>query len=158
MVKERDTVGKISLELQEKSKDDNHTPNEQMQEQLKDYEKNIQECINRCKKDYPDDFYIIVITKKERLMNNVIRNYFTGRQSCPTPEYDQIVYKYHRKHDLLEFIWVIPSRDTCEYMTLNALELPADQRDLLNFVLDFNAGALLIRAKKLNGEELVSLT
>jgi len=153
MEEKRDTVGKISLELQEKSIQDDHTAREQADEQLKDFEDNIQQCVERCKQDYIGDFYVIVITKKERLMKNVLRNYFTGRQTCPTPEYDQTVYRYNRKAGNIEFLWVIPAKDVCAYMITNALELPPEQRELLEFVMDFTDGTLLNLAKKLNGEE-----
>jgi len=152
MKEKRDTVGKISSELLKKSHEDTHTPTEQMSEQLKDFEKNIDICIERSKKDFVDDFYIVVTTKKERLMQNVIRNYFYGRQSCPTPEWDQTVYKYNRKGGCLEFLWVIPAKDICELLIENALDLPAEQKELLEFVIDYRDGTLLRLAKKLNGE------
>jgi len=153
MEEKRDTVGKISLELLEKSDDFKHSPTDQMQEQLTDYEKHIDECIARSKKDFDGDFYIVVITKKERLMQNVIRNFFTGRQSCPTPEWDQTVYRYNRKAGVLEFLWVIPAKDICDLLIANSLDLPKEQRALLKYVFEFSDGTLLRLAKKLNGEE-----
>jgi hypothetical protein len=38
-------------------------------------------------------------------------------------------------------------------MTENAIAIPESERELLNFVLDFQDGTLLKLAKKLNGEE-----
>jgi len=55
-------------------------------------------------------FYVCVITKKERLMDNVLRNYFLARSTCPTPQYDQTVYKYHRDSGAIQFLWVLPSK------------------------------------------------
>jgi len=151
-MKKRDTIGKISLDLMEKSHDDTHTPREQMLEQLKDFEKHIELRIESGKKEFPGDFYIVVETKKEPLMPNVLRNYFISRQSCPTPGYDQTVYRYNRKSGSIEFMWVMPAKDICIYLVENSLELPEDQRDLLDMVLNFNDGTLLKVAKKLNGE------
>lgn len=87
-------------------------------------------------------------------MDNVIRNYFTGRLSCPSPEYDQVVYKYHAKEHNLEFLWVVPSKDTCQFLVENALVIERDQKDLLKFVLEFNDGTLLRKAKEFNGENI----
>lgn len=149
----RDTVGKISSDLIIKQNEDTHCAEEQMREQLSDYDRNLFERVELAKRECFNDFYIIVITKKERLMPNVIRNYFTHRLSCPTPEYDQIVYKYNRKDEVIDFLWVIPSKDTCQTMRDNALNVPQVERELLNFVLDFYDGTLLKISKKLNGEE-----
>lgn len=151
--KKRKNVGAHSLELLQKIETIDHTPTEQMREQLTDYESNMEQCVDRCKKDYIGDFYIVVLTKKERLMYNVIRNYFMGRQTCPTPEYDQSVYKFNRKSDAIEFLWVVPAKDICTHMITNALNIPIEQRELLEFVLDFTDGTLMRLAKKLNGEK-----
>lgn len=148
----RETVGKISQELAIKSLDDTHSAHDQMQESLNEYDKNLYECIESGKKAFMFDFYVVVITKKERLMQNVLRNYFIPRFSCPTPQYDETVYKYHRKEDYIEFLWVVPSKDTCEHMIQNALLIPSEEKQLLDFVLSFTNGDLDILAKKLNGE------
>lgn len=152
----RDTIGKISQELLQKEPD-TRDPIELQREIHKSYEANIMECVENSKKTYPNDFYVVVETKKERLMPNVIRNYIFARHSCPTPSYDQTVYKYHRKEDRVEFLWVIPSKDTCELLRNNALLVVEDERQLLNFVLDFYDNTLLRLAKKLNNEQVNSL-
>jgi hypothetical protein len=126
---------------------------DQQREMQKDYEKNFIECLERGKKAIDGDFYLVVETKKERLLVNVLRNYFFYRHSCPTPTYDTAVYKYHRSSDTIEFLWTVPSRDTCELLRDNALEVAPEERDLLHFVLDFYQGTLLARAKKMNNEQ-----
>lgn len=145
------TVGAISAELQGKEAP-TRDPIELEREMHKDYEKNLFECIDRGKQDYPGDFYVVVITKKERIMQNVIRNYFACRQSCPTPEWDQTVYKYHRSEERIEFLWVVPSKETCEVMMQNAHDIAEEERGLLQFVLDYQDGTLYQKAKRLNGE------
>ena len=147
----RDTVGKISLELSQKAPE-TRDPIEQMREQLTDYEKNIVDCVMRCRQEFEGDFYVVVATKKERLMQNVLRNYFWGRLTCPTPQYDEAVYKYDRNAEEVQFLWVVPSKDTCEVMKAHAMEVIAEERELLDFVLKFYDGTLLRVAKKLNGE------
>lgn len=148
----RETVGKMSSDLKKGESDNTHSATEQMREQLSDFEENMEACVRAGKSEHPRDFYVVVITKKERLMDNVIRNYFLNRRTCPTPDWDQAVYKYWHKDEHLDFLWVVPSKDTCQFITDNALTLPDEQKDLLKFVMDFNDGTLLNRAKILNGE------
>lgn len=149
----RDTVGKISRDLVISSSSDTHSSADQMRENLTEYDKNIYECIGIGKKEYMFDFYVIVITKKEKLMPNVLRHYFLSRHSCPTPQYDEAVYRYHRKDDRIEFLWVVPSKETCQYFVMNALDVLDEEKELLNFVLQFTNGDLDLLAKKLNNEK-----
>lgn len=150
-MEKKETVGKVATDLLAKA-DDKHTVIDQMEENLSDYDKNVWLCVDNAKKTYLNDFYVVVETKKERLLENVIRNFFFARLSAPTPTWDQTVYKYHRKRDCLEFLWVVPSKDTCEYLTFHRHVVVESERDLLKFVLSYNDGTLLKIAKKLNGE------
>jgi len=86
-------------------------------------------------------------------MPNVFRNYFAGRRSCPTPNYDQSVYRYDRKNSQIQYLWTVPSRDACHYLKDNALEVVPAEHELLNYVLKFDAGILLRLCKKFNKEE-----
>lgn len=146
-----DTVGKQALMLMAKEPD-TRSPIELERAMHEDYEKHIYECVERCKKEFPQDFFVVVETKKEKLLQNVVRNFFFGRLSCPTPNYDQTVYRYSRADDKVEFLWVIPARDICQHLKENAVQVAPAERDLLNFVLDFSDGTLFERCKKLNGE------
>ena len=148
----RDTVGKISWDLLANAAIPDHSADEQMQEQLDTFESEVFLAIERGKKTFPDDFYIVVETKKEPKMKNVIRNYFIIRQSCPTPQYDNSVYKYHRLTEQCEFLWVLPAKHIYTMLKDRALELPIEQRQLLQFVLEDADGTLLKRCKQLNSE------
>ena len=152
----RGTVGQISSELALKTPD-TRDPIELEREMHSDYEKNVYECVKAHKTVWPKDFYVIVITKKEPLMQNVMRNYFYGRLSCPTPDYDQAVYFYDQRNDIIEFLWVIPSRDTCIHLKENAFLVDPAESQLLRFVLDFADGTLFGIAKARNGEHVGSL-
>jgi hypothetical protein len=152
---ERDTVGKLSAELLQQDVHGDHSVGEQMHEQLGDYEKNILDCIDRGKTDFPGDFYIVVITKREKLMPNVLRHYFFPRISCPTPDYDQVLYKYYHSDDRIELVWVVPDKYACADLKANAINLDPQLTDLLQFVLDFSDGTLDKKARALNGEIIV---
>lgn len=152
MNEKRDTIGKLSSELL-KQESPTSSPIELEREMHTEYDKNLMECVDGAKKQYHQQFYVVVITKRERLMPNVFRNYFFARESCPTPDWDQAVYRYIKSADTIEFLWVIPSKQTCEYLKENALHVSPEEKGLLRFVLDFADGTLLRFCKKLNGEK-----
>jgi len=152
----RETVGKVATDLLVKQPETT-SPIEQMRESLTDYEKNVIECVERYKKSFYGDFYVVVLTKNERLLTNVFRNYFFARTSCPTPEWDQTVYKYKRKDDSLVFMWTVPSKDACEYLLRNANDVVESEQLLLRYVVAFNDGTLLRLAKELNNEKKESV-
>lgn len=121
-------------------------------EMHKDYEKNILECIERGKIFYKSSFYVVVDTKKERVADNIIRNLFYYRLSCPTPGYDQTVYFYDYHKEQIEFLWVVPSKDTCLMFLHNYNQVPPEERDLLIYVFQFAQGKLDEIARFRNGE------
>lgn len=132
----------------------NHTIAEQGKEQLKDYIPNLIEATNKGKKDLVSkDFYIVVLTKRERLMQNVFRHYFFTRLSCPTPDYDQAVYRYSALRDEVEFVWVVPDPYTCNYFIENSITIPPEDRCLLDYVFKFKDGTLDKLARHFNGEK-----
>lgn len=153
MEEKKDTVGKISLELMQKEPDTRNAI-ELEREMHTEYEKNIYDCIENNKNKFHGNFFIVVITKMEPLMKNVLRNYFFARHSCPTPDYDQTLYYYNKDQESIEFLWVIPSRDACKLLKEYALEVVPEEKGLLKFVLDFADGTLMNITKKLNKEEI----
>lgn len=147
----RKTVGTAALESLQKDHE-TRDPIELQREIHKQYEDEIIAALERGKKQFVKDFYIIVLNKKERLLPNVIRSYYFPRASCPTPEYDQTVYRYQRHEDMLTFLWVIPSKDTCHLLRENALIV--EEKELLQCVLEFYDGTLDRRAASLNKERV----
>lgn len=151
----RDTVGKIATDLAKKAPDSTN-PVELQKEMHKDYIDNLIECVESGKKERAEDFFIVVETKREKLLTNVLRNFFYHRHSCPTPNYDQAVYRYNRRDDKVEFLWVLPSQDASWHLLENKhLVVPAEM-ELLKFVLQMEDGTLGLLSKKLNGEEVES--
>ncbi len=149
---DKQTVGSASLDLMLK----NHAQASAIdyeREMHKEYEREIFHCIDAHLTKIDGSFFVVVLRKQERLMSNVYRNFFLARKSCPTPTYDQVVYKYHRDLDAVEFLWVVPDMETCAVFTRNALQIDAQEKQLLKFVLDFNDGTLDRLAKTFNNEE-----
>jgi hypothetical protein len=145
------TMGAVARDLMLKEPE-TRDPVEIQRATEEDYIKNLIECAEAHKKIFTHDFYIIVLTKNERLLHNVFRNFFYARISCPTPEYDQSVYRYNRHNDNIEYIWTVPSKEACAHLELNKNEVVESERGLLKFVLEFADGTLHNLAKKLNKE------
>lgn len=147
-VSARETVGKLSLDLQKKT-DEKINPIDMQRQMHKgnksedSFENQVELAVKSGKKDFDGDFFVVVLFKKERLLRNVIRQYFFTRESCPTPSFDQIVYKYFRTDSKLDFLWVVPDKQTVIDMVLIGHELPKEQQDLVQFARDFNSGKLL---------------
>lgn len=164
----KQTVGSIASELQLKTPDSND-PIEIQRATEREYIHNLEwcaqhalkrvdcstikgheECKNREALD--GDFFVVALLKKEKLLQNVLRNYFVATKDCPTPTYDQTLYRYNKKKEQLEFQWVVPDRDTCETLHENKDIVVPAERGLLQFILDYYDGTLLRKCKKFNGE------
>ena len=151
MAKKKKTVGETAVDLASKA-DNKHTVVDQMQENLTDYEKNVRDCAQRGLQEHNSDFFVVVLTKKEKLFPNVFRNFFLHRKSCPTPEYDQTVYHYIHKLDALKYLWTVPDKETCKVYLENAAFIPFDEKKLLQFIMDFADGTLDRLSRTLNKE------
>jgi hypothetical protein len=107
--------------------------------------------------NYDKTFYISVITKKERLFDKVFRNYFIVRKTCPTPEYDQSVFRFEIPSEKLQYLWTLPDKDTYNHLSTNRMSVVKEEYQLLSFVLSDMDGSLLRLAKELNGEKQDSI-
>jgi len=155
----RQTTGKVIYDHIAKNwdKSDDSTPIEQAQERSKKYRERLIKCVEDHKKIFDGDVWVDVQKKTETaFMKKAHRLYFIAKQACPSPTNDQDVFRYNRKDDCIQYIWSVPDEAHCQMMMDDPLGVPADQRDLLNFVIDFREGRLLQRAKELNGETKVS--
>lgn len=113
--------------------------------------------IDQGKLAYSRDFYIEINLKNEKLfqaagVTAAPRAIPILKTQCPTPFYDQSVWKYHYKAEKLEFLWTVPDKETCNYYRRFALQVVPEERELLRYVLSYYDGSLLQRAKDLNGE------
>ncbi len=149
--KKRKTAGQEAIEIFQKG-DKENSPIELQREMTREYYQNLIDCALEGRKKFNGRFFIVVLTKNERLLYNVFRHFFLSRKSCPTPDYDQSVFKYDHKTEEIEYMWTIPSEDACFHLQKHAHEVVKEEQHLLSFVLDFMSGRLFQMAKKLNGE------
>lgn len=150
------TAGACALEAIQK---DEHTDYIELQREMqggtnssKSYEEEVWEAVRRGKEDslIQGSFFVVVLYKKERLLQNIIRQYFFYRKTCPTPEYDQTVYLYHHEDDSLEFVWTIPNVASVMNLQRNKSILPEDQGWLISMSEAFQRGELDKLANKFN--------
>lgn len=153
--KSRPTVGELALPLLSKTPD-SCDPIEIGREMQKEYLSNLVECVTKNRGQMSGNFYVVVLTKNEKLLPNVFRNYFFARISCPSPDYDQSVFKFIESSEDIVFLWSIPSKDACIYLKDNAVLVAPEEKDLLKCVLSFADGSLYKLAKQLNHEKVDS--
>ena len=116
------------------------------------------DVINKSKQVWNGDFYISLLPKLEKsLAYKAIRSYFKADYACPSPHYDQSVFKYHAQDENLEFIWTVPDKDTVEYYIHFANEVVPEERELLGFCIAFKNGLLNDVCNQLNGEKKDSI-
>lgn len=134
------TVGQAAYEILRKDQSSQGVIDTQ-REMQKGYIDELVKCAKRY--DWGDPFYLCVITKKERLMPNVVRNYFFARQTRPTPDYNMALYKYDPKTECVTFEWVLPDPESVDIILENAHILPKEQKQLLDFCYRFRLGVLI---------------
>lgn len=167
----KQTIGSIASDLLSKPDTQNLNPQEIQRAQEKEYLDNLAWCVKHARKEVDcssikghdackdrspilGDFFIAALLKKEKLLENVLRNYFVPTKACPTPTYDQTLYRYNDAKGDIEFIWVVPDRETCLTFKENVTKIVPEEQGLLQFILQFYDGTLYKKMKKFNGEEM----
>lgn len=148
----RRTVGQEAIDIFQKGEKES-SPIELQREMQREYYQNLIDCALNNRRKYAGRFFIVVLTKNEKLLPNVFRNFFFARDTCPTPDYDQSVFKYDHREEEIHYLWTVPSQDACIHLMNNALLVVPEERQLLQFVQDFESGALYKIAKKFNKEK-----
>lgn len=145
----KENIGKIATELQEKS--DLQSDSIELQREIhkgsnskKTFEEELMTTVKRGMDDPKIDgnFFVVVLNKKERLLQNIVRQYFFYRQSCPSPDFDQTVYRVYRKSGKVQYLWTVPDNVTCNNLPHMKKDLPPEQLQLVYMTESFNCGAL----------------
>ena len=119
------------------------------------YLEELHVTISKGKLTYPQEhvFFIEVFTRQDRLMHMTEVTSFFPRITCPTPTWNQTVYRYSKRDDVLDYIWTVPSRKMCEYYRYEVAPRSDGERLLISFVHDFEDNTLEKIARRLNEEE-----
>jgi hypothetical protein len=140
------TVGEMAAALDGARKDNTHSVVEQTVEMLKKYSDEVYECLGNGKKHFNSDFYIEVLLKSnESVIRDSISNIFVARGSCPTPFFDQTVYKYTKQDDKLDYLWTVPDIALCRLYANHRDLVPEDEKELYQNICDYYSGALAKR-------------
>jgi len=153
MKEKRDTVGRLARMAFEKYAGE-YDIEDIREEAQKDYLNKLVDTAYQGTKSYNDDFFVVVESKIEPLMKNVIRNYIFHRSTCPTPHYGQTVYRYRYTTDELEYLWCVPDKNQAEHIREHVFEYPESYRGLVEHVIDFYDGTLARKALELNKEDM----
>lgn len=150
----RPSLGTIALEGQKNlSHEAEHTVAERTHAATDARLAILQKAFDEGKKKFDGDFYIEMCLKHEKLFYNIEPRWIPHvRRSCPTPMFEQTVYRYNRAEDILEYLWVMPDIHSSSWLLENALNIPEEHKELLSFVIDFKEGALYKMCLQLNGE------
>lgn len=99
------------------------------------------------------DFYVVLCVNIEHYFNN-LRGIPIARQSCPTPVYEQVVWKYHHAGGL-EYLWTIPGAFRYHHILQNKNMYMDTKRygNMAKFVHLMESGELLNWVKKENGDK-----
>jgi len=145
-------IGRQAFEKASKHTDETVEVRELSKEMNKDYMTTLVDTALKGKEKHTGNYFVVVLTKVERLISKTLRNYFFTRQSCPTPNCDQTVYMFNPVTEDLTFLWVIPSKRLCKKIYLQKYSIGLHKNELLPFVVDYMEGKLLSRARELNNE------
>jgi len=102
------------------------------------------------------DFYLVLVPTNERTAEMEPEDFYFVRRSCPTPGYNQNVFKYHHTSGELEFLWSIPRKSRYWQLYANRNKYMTDPvlKSRTAFVVSMETGKLLEWVAKENGEDL----
>lgn len=105
---------------------------------------------------YNIDFYIVLVPTHERTAQMDPADFFFVRRSCPTPAYNQNVFKYHTSDKTIEFLWSIPRKAKYYQLYNNRNKYLTDPvlKSRTSFVVMMENGELEKWVAKENGEDL----
>lgn len=148
---EKRTVGQLAYDMHLKPQDP-ITFFEQAKLDMSGLDKVIKECHDLGKKGLPNkDFFIEIQIKWERVFEDRVYHILPFvRRSCPTPQYDQTVFRYKHKDDLLEYMWTLPDQETYNFYRDNTAAVTPDRYVLLKHVLEDVSGDLLNKVDAIN--------
>jgi hypothetical protein len=101
-----------------------------------------------------EDFYIEVLQKQEKLMENTFRPHMMiVHMACPAPNPDQTLFRYNQTAGRVELIWVLPPEWAIAHLLENYKHVHPDEQQLLNYCAMYHRGDLWRLMKKFNGEQ-----
>jgi hypothetical protein len=154
--RQRPTVGALSLQSQ--SAQNQSDTWETTHEREREIMRNMTDFVAKKKIEHrQSDFYIMLLSRKEKLLANVVRDRLYCLRACPMPNYNQSLWKYHWKDDRLEFMWSVPPKEAVDFLKRYPLEMSDMCSDVIKCVFDFLDGTLARKTSELNKPNQPSL-
>jgi len=101
------------------------------------YESTVLKTIENGKREfYNKDFYVDVVWREQAEAEDV-EFVMVAWEACPTPHYNQTVYKYHHLADELELMWTLPNELECLDMYHNRNSIEQSEWPLMKYVMSF---------------------
>ena len=135
------TVGKAAYDLLCKPPE-RILAGDMQKEMQKSTLKNIEEIVET-HQDYADEYYIVVMLQKDRVIPNLIRQKFIVRKTRPAPDYDTTLYKVDNRSSSITFEWTIPDEARCEELFFRQASLSGEEEQSFSFVKKFADGSLV---------------
>lgn len=152
--RQRETVGAMSIKA---AQDQNQSDTwETTQQREKEILHNLHDFVEKKKVEHRSDFFIMLLSRREKILTNVIRDRLYCLKACPTPNYNQSLWKYHYLDDRLEFLWSVPPKEAVDFLSRYPIEMNDMCADVIKCVFDFIDGTLARKTRELNN--LVRLT
>jgi hypothetical protein len=141
-IADKPTVGEMALKLG--AKDERQSVIDTQRAMQSGYTEQLIKCAKRYP-EWTDPFYVCVETRRERLLTNVIRCQFYGRQTRPMPQYDLALYHYDPRDENLRFVWCVPDKESVECILddFRSGMLPVEHYPLAAFCAAFKANTLI---------------
>lgn len=119
----------------------------------------VTRSIERGKKLFTGDFYVQVVNVLRT--RNKIKGpvpLFYERQTCPTPVFDGVVYKYYRTAEDVKLLWCLPNKDVALNYYHNKNKVHPDEYHILSDVLKYFDGSLfnLVDSMELEDGRLIN--
>ncbi len=112
--------------------------------------RNLIEFAGKKALEFKKDYFVMMLSKQEKILERVIRDRIFALHACPTPNYGQTLWKYHYHEARLEFIWTVPPKDVVSFLKRYPVEMSDMCGDLIRQVLDFIDGTLDRKTVELN--------
>ncbi len=120
-----------------------------------EYENGVRRAIDRGKTRFDGNFYVELVNtiKRKYRKHGEIHPFFYDRKSCPTPMFDQVVYKYDSKKDTLDMLWCLPNKEESLNYYHNKDRVPVSEYSLLQQVMDYFDGSIFALVDRMEIED-----
>lgn len=123
----------------------------------------------------PGDIYIICVPKAEVIPEEIhkmmvsdfiiangrepvdgevtrfnFKNRLITKETCPSPAFDQTLFVWKKSEDKLVLLWTLLSKEHCEEMRDDAMNVAPEWKENLKYVIDYYDGTLAKMVLELN--------